>query len=116
MEMSLKYMIMLLVVFGAGFAAGAYYEKPEANVTGNIIVEPETEQGLPSDFKANLNKYVQVPEDAMIARIDNITLVKKTQPQIYANARNGDYIIAFSDNVIVYDYNNNKVIDIFKVK
>lgn len=112
---------LVIVALVVGFMSGVMYEKGQASdVTGAVVksegTTSEETKGLPADFRAKLAAFATVPEDALIARIDDADLVRKSQPEVYRNARNGDYVIIFGDVVIVYDYHNNKMIDTFKVK
>ncbi len=111
--MDAKWLIVVLLV---GFAAGVWYEKGQQfGVQSSPVPVTGAAIGLPSDFKAKLNVFVKIPNDALIAKIDDINKVRAQQPQFYENAKNGDYMIAFGDTVVIYDYQNNKIMDKFKV-
>lgn len=106
--MNKTYALGLFVALAIGFVAGMNFE--EMQVTGATVKETN-ENGLPSDFREKLKGLVTFPDDATIAIIDNVDLAQSSQPQIYENAKNGDYVIAFGDTVIIYDYKENKLRD-----
>lgn len=105
---------MFVIALCVGFVTGIVFEKWQGDgVTGATTTETAEKESddFPRDFKEKLHAlYGPIPDDAFIAEITDITIVKNQQPQIYKDARNGDYIVAFADKVIVYDYENNQII------
>ncbi len=115
--MELKHWLGLIIVLVLGFAAGIAYEKRQSSALHSDAVPQITgaATGLPQNFNQKLGALAAVPADALIAKIDDITKARAQQPQFYENAKNGDYVVAFGDTVIIYDYQNNKIMDKFKV-
>lgn len=47
-----------------------------------------------------------------VAKVEDVEILKKTNPDFYKDVQTGDYIIIYSNRAIIYRENENKVINI----
>lgn len=67
---------------------------------------------------AQLKKIILLPDDVnpTMADITDVEALKKTQPGFFANASNGQKLIIYSDQAIIFDAKANKIIKVGPVQ
>lgn len=100
----------------------AIYDYNNDKIKGNVNI-PQTQQApLPTDFFAKLNKHAEIQglqsQQPVGGPLDAISLntLKQQFPDTYANAREGDFLLRYQTKLIIYDYNNDKVINAVNLK
>lgn len=80
-----------------------------------------TSLNLPGNDVAQIESQVRSmiilnPEEKpTIASILDIDKVRSQNPEFYANARNGDYLIVFSDKAIIYRAQQRIIVNVFPI-
>lgn len=119
----------LAVVAGiAILLLGAYLSSkaPAASteVTKNQLLQPGQSQQAPKTISPEdkkildaLKKIILLPDNIIpnIGIIKNIDNLKKSQPLIFASAKNGDNIIMYTDFAIIYDAKANKIMKLVPI-
>jgi len=108
--------VALVIALCVGFVSGVVFEKTQQTTLTGTATAQQDAKGSLADIQQKLGEHtIAVPDNAFVAQIIDINLVKQQQPELYKDARNGDYIIAFEDKVIVYDYGNDQVVTNTKI-
>jgi hypothetical protein len=104
----LKIIIILAVILL--IVSGTFYF---LNRGGYASFKPTDQQVL-----AQLKKIILLPDNVTpnMAIVMNADVLKKQQPNFFADAKNGDRLIIYPDLVVLYDYNANKIIKVGPVQ
>jgi hypothetical protein len=92
------------------------YDYDNDEIKGTISLQQQQAQ-LPADFFAKLNKHPELQglenEQPVGGQIDTASLeaLKQQSPNVYANAKVGDFLLRYSTKLIIYDYNQDKIIN-----
>lgn len=92
----------------------AYLYDFKADVVKKII-PVQVRAPLPEDFYQKLTQHVQITAEPQVQQIENIAELKQAQPEIYANAKDGDFVVVFANTILVYDYAADQIVDSFTV-
>jgi hypothetical protein len=66
-----------------------------------------------SDLKENLKTHILLPdEEPTIATINNINVLKQENPEFYKNGENGDILFIYTQKAILYDKDQDKILNI----
>ena len=72
---------------------------------------------LPADFSAKLNAHPEVQglenEQPVGGQLDQASLdtLRQQFPDVYANAKVGDFLLRYQARLIIYDYNNDQIVN-----
>jgi hypothetical protein len=95
-------LVLVIVIVNAGIinltslvSSTDDIQKVEADVRSMIILDPQ--------------------EKPTIASILDIDKIRSQNPEFYANARNGDYLIVFSDKAIIYRAQDRILVNVFPI-
>lgn len=91
--------ILILLAISLYFILTIPSEKP-------VVSGPEEEILA----KLNLNR-----DNTQITKLTNLEKLKEKYPVIYGEAKEGDYEIKTTDRLIIYDYDNDKIIKEFDI-
>ena len=90
-------------------------------ITANIQMQTPQEQQLPADFFEKLIKHAELqgveaeaPTGGIIDQ-ESLTSLKQQFPDVYSNANVGDYILRYTDRLVIYNYERNEVIGAFEL-
>lgn len=94
------------------------YDYNNDNIKANMILQAQQQQqtGLPPDFQEKLLAHPELngadQTTVQGGAIDQASLQQLQQnfPDIYANAKVGDFLLRYSDRLIVYDYNQDRIV------
>ena len=88
-------------------------------IKGTVNVQPP----LPADFFTKLNKHFEMKDlqnEQPIGggKIDTQALatLKQQSPDVYKSAKVGDYLLQYSNKLIIYDYDNDKIVNSVSIK
>ncbi|MDP7180329.1 MAG: hypothetical protein QF824_03600 [Candidatus Woesearchaeota archaeon] len=91
-------------------------------VIGNVDVAAPQNSQLPQDFSAKLVAHTEVAdvanEDPSGGLLDAASLdtLRQQYPDVYKDAKVGDYLLRYSDRLIIYDYQNDAVVGAFALR
>ena len=72
---------------------------------------------LPADFLAKLNAHPELAglenEQPVGGQLDQASLgtLRQQFPNVYANAKVGDFLLRYSTRLIIYDYNSDAIVN-----
>jgi len=72
---------------------------------------------LPEDFYAKLNAHPEISglenEQPIGGQLDQASLdtLRQQFPQVYANAKVGDFLLRYTTRLIIYDYNADAMVN-----
>ena len=72
---------------------------------------------LPADFFTKLNKHSELQglqnQQPIGGQLDadSLNTLKQQFPDVYANAKVGDYLLRYQTKLIIYDYNADKIVN-----
>lgn len=109
-----SYMGSFLVQYEDAIIAYDYEKDSIRNV---IALQQQQQPPLPSDFFAKLNVHPEMQglqgQQPVGGQLDQQSLatLKQQFPEIYANAKVGDFLLRYSTRLIIYDYNNDIIVN-----
>jgi hypothetical protein len=77
----------------------------------------QQQQQLPTDFAAKLNKHPEMTglqnQQPVGGQLDaaSLSTLKQQFPDVYANAKVGDFLLRYQTKLIIYDYNADKIVN-----
>lgn len=80
-------------------------------ILGTVSLQQPQQAGLPGDFLTKLNAHPELAgletEQPIGGQIDQASLDTLMQqfPEVYANAKVGDFLLRYTTRLIIYDYN-----------
>jgi len=96
------------------------YDYDNDRVRGTVSLQQQLPQ-LPADFFAKLNKHPELQglqnQQPIGGQLDAASLnnLKQQFPDVYANAKVGDYLLRYQTKLIIYDYDNDKIVNAIKL-
>ena len=93
------------------------YDYTNNVVKGTVSLQQPQQAQLPADFSAKLNAHPELQglgaEQPTGGQIDQASLDTLTQqfPNVYANAKVGDFLLRYSTILIIYDYNADVIVN-----
>lgn len=93
------------------------YDYANDKVKGDVSLQTPQQAQLPGDFLAKLNAHPELQglanEQPIGGQIDKASLDTLNQqfPNVYANAKVGDFLLRYKTRLIIYDYNNDKIVN-----
>jgi len=96
------------------------YDFEKDQIAANIQLQAPQAQ-LPADFFEKLAKHAELqgveteaPTGGIIDEA-SLTSLRQQFPDVYQNANAGDYILRYSDRLIIFNYERNEVIGAFQL-
>ena len=83
----------------------------------NDVIKDAIKAQLPADFSSRLNAHPELAglenEQPIGGQLDQVSLntLKQQFPSVYANAKIGDFLLRYSTRLIIYDYNNDVIVN-----
>ena len=80
-------------------------------ILGTVSLQQPQQAGLPGDFLTKLNAHPELAgleaEQPIGGQLDQASLdtLKQQFPDVYANAKVGDFLLRYTTRLIIYDYN-----------
>ncbi|HQG57377.1 MAG TPA: hypothetical protein PLX79_00120 [Candidatus Dojkabacteria bacterium] len=101
--------LIVVLLVGAGVVGYLFYQEKQKPDNSVELADYEVQQ-----MKEKIGKLILLPSDQepTVATIVDIEKLKETNPTFYKNASNGDKILVYSDKAILYDPDNNIILDV----
>lgn len=92
------------------------YDFENDRLRGNVGLQ-KSQAKLPDDFFAKLNKHAELQgfqnEQPVGGQIDaaSLSTLRQQFPDVYANAKVGDFLMRYKTKLIIYDYADDKIVN-----
>lgn len=92
------------------------YDYDKDVIRGTVSLQQAQAQP-PSDFSSKLNKHPELQglqnQQPIGGQLDEVSLstLKQQFPDVYVNAKAGDYLLRYQTKLIVYDYNQDRIVN-----
>ncbi len=86
-------------------------------IKATVSLQQPQQASLPDDFFVKLNAHPELQglenEQPVGGQLDQASLntLKQQFPNIYANAKVGDFLLRYQTRLIIYDYNNDVIVN-----
>jgi len=93
------------------------YDYDNDAVRGTVSLQQPQQAALPADFSAKLNAHPELKglesEQPVGGQLDanSLSTLQQQFPNVYANAKVGDFLLRYSTRLIIYDYNNDAIVN-----
>lgn len=93
------------------------YDYDNDRIRGSVNLQQAQQAQLPADFITKLNQHPEVQglqnQQPVGGQIDASTLntLKQQFPDVYANAKVGDFLLRYQTRLIIYDYSQDKIVN-----
>lgn len=93
------------------------YDYENDAIKGAVTLQQPQQGQLPPDFFTKLNKHAQVQglenQQPIGGQLDEASLntLKQQFPDVYKDAKVGDYLLRYTTQLIIYDYKQNKIVN-----
>lgn len=109
-------LVVLAILVLAALAAVIYFKPTKVTLSDTTSVTTE-EQAKIEQAKITVSKIKQIllvegTEDPAVAEIKDVEIVKKSNPEFYKNANNGDKLVAYSYRAIIFRESANQIINV----
>jgi len=101
--------LVLIMLLPLSFYAGFLYSDNSKTVSEQKNAESRFEN--PAEAVKDLILITESDEPA-VARINNVDNLKNSNPKFYKDAKNGDFVLVYESRVILYDADENRIINI----
>ncbi|MBI2649861.1 hypothetical protein HYX04_00945 [Candidatus Woesearchaeota archaeon] len=95
----------------------AIYDYDNNKVRGTVGLQQPQQAQLPADFFTKLNSHAELKglqsQQPIGGQLDSASLdtLKQQFPEVYANAKTGDYLLRYQTKLIIYDYSADKIVN-----
>ena len=95
----------------------AIYDYNNDKLKGNVALQQPQQAQLAADFLTKLNKHNELKDlqnqQPIGGQLDEPSLntLKQQFPDVYANAKVGDFLLRYTTKLIIYDYVQDKVVN-----
>ena len=89
----------------------------DSDAINGIVSLQQPQAQLPADFFAKLNKHAEAEglenEQPIGGQLDanSLATLKQQFPDVYANAKTGDFLLRYKTKLVIYDYNNDRIVN-----
>jgi len=96
----------------------AVYDYDRDVIKGAVNLQKPQQAQLPADFISKLNKHTEMQglqeQQPAGGQLDEASLntLKQQFPDVYANAKAGDFLLRYQTKLIIYDYTNDKIMNV----
>ena len=93
------------------------YDYDKNKVKSTVGLQQPQQGQLPSEFFTKLNKHSEMQglqnQQPVGGQLDESSLntLKQQFPDVYANAKVGDFLLTYQTKLIIYDYNADKIVN-----
>lgn len=93
------------------------YDYDNNKIKGVVNLEQQQPQ-LPGDFFTKLNSHSEMQglqsQQPVGGQLDaaSLSTLKQQFPDVYANANVGDFLLRYETRLIIYDYNNDRIVNV----
>ena len=93
------------------------YDYNNDAIKGIVRLQQPQQAALPADFSAKLNAHPELSglenEQPVGGQLDanSLSTLQQQFPNVYANAKVGDFLLRYSTRLIIYDYNNDAIVN-----
>ncbi|MBI2541341.1 hypothetical protein HYV80_01350 [Candidatus Woesearchaeota archaeon] len=93
------------------------YDYSKDVIRGNVNLQQPQQGQLPSDFFARLNNHPEMKglesEQPVGGQLDadSLSTLKQQFPDVYADAKVGDFLLRYQTKLVIYDYNADKIVN-----
>lgn len=95
----------------------AIYDYDNNKIKGTVGLQQPQQGQLPADFFTKLNKHDEMQglqnQQPIGGQLDAASLntLKQQFPDVYKDAKAGDFLLRYQTKLIIYDYNSNKIVN-----
>lgn len=93
------------------------YDYENDKIKGSVSLQQPQQGQLPADFFTKLNKHAELQglqnEQPVGGQLDESSLatLKQQFPDVYRDAKVGDFLLRYKTRLIIYDYSADKIIN-----
>ena len=93
------------------------YDYENDKIKGSVSLQQPQQGQLPADFAAKLNKHAEMnglqSEQPVGGQLDESSLatLKQQFPDVYKDAKVGDFLLRYKTKLIIYDYSADKIVN-----
>ena len=93
------------------------YDFENDKLRANVALQQLQQGKLPNDFFTKMNKHAELQgiqnEQPVGGQLDQASLstLKQQFPEVYANAKVGDFLLRYKTRLIIYDYSSDKIVN-----
>ena len=93
------------------------YDYDNDVIKGTVDLQQPQQTQLPADFLSRLNAHPELSglenEQPIGGQLDQASLdtLRQQFPQVYANAKVGDFLLRYTTRLIIYDYNADFIVN-----
>ena len=94
------------------------YDYDNDKIKGAVSLQQPQQAQLSADFFTKLNKHAELQglesQQPMGGQLDAASLntLKQQFPDVYANAKVGDFLLRYQTKLIIYDYSQDKIVNV----
>jgi len=94
------------------------YDHDNDAIRGSVSLQSPQQAQLPADFSTKLNKHAEMQglqsQQPVGGQLDEASLntLKQQFPDVYANAKAGDFLLRYTTKLVIYDYNADKIVKV----
>ena len=95
----------------------AIFDYNKNQIKGTLNFQQPQKAQLPQDFSSKLNAHPELQglqgQQPVGGQLDQASLdtLMKQFPEVYANAKAGDFLLRYKTKLIIYDYNEDKIVN-----
>ena len=92
------------------------YDYKNDKIKGNVNQQQAPQPQLPADFFTKLNKHAELQglqeQKPIGGQLDasSLNALRQQFPDVYSEAKVGDYLLRYQTKLVIFDYSQNKVI------
>jgi hypothetical protein len=93
------------------------YDYENDELKGVVALQQPTAEQLAQDFNAKLYAHPEMAglqnEQPLGGQLDaqSLATLKQQFPDVYANAKEGDFLLRYSTKLVIYDYQNDRIVN-----
>ena len=107
--------IIVVLVVCASIAGYSWYELNSIKKLNDPVYRKKIADEQTVSITAQVAKLIELPQETpQIATVSDVEVLKQSQP-FFAKAINGDYVLIFTDEAILYRASTNKIINVAPV-
>ncbi len=94
------------------------YDYDNNNIKGNVVLQQPQQAQLPADFFTKLNRHTELQglqsQQPIGGQLDEASLntLRQQFPDVYANAKIGDFLLRYQAKLIIYDYSQDRIVNV----
>lgn len=98
------------------------YDYDNDKIKGTVNLQQPSQPQLPNDFFAKLNKHAELKglekEQPIGGQLDanSLATLRQQFPDVYKDAKVGDFLLRYSAKLVIYDYNADKIVNAVDLK